>query len=73
MLFVQGTRDDLADLQLLRPVCEGLGSRASLSLIDDADHSFHVRKQSGRTDTEVRGEIADAIAGWVATEAARPA
>ena len=73
MLFVQGTRDDLADLQLLRPVCEGLGSRASLYLIDDADHSFHVRKQSGRTDTEVRGEIASAIAGWVATEAARPA
>ena len=66
MLFVQGTRDDLADLPQLRPVCDELGARATLRLIDDADHSFHVRSRSGRSDLAVRGEIADLLAAWMA-------
>src|SRR5262245_34182851 len=53
LLFLQGTRDTLADLSLLAPVCERLGSRATLRIFDDADHSFHVRKQSGRDDASV--------------------
>ncbi len=53
MLFLQGTRDTLADLKLLRPVCKRLGKRATLHIIDGADHSFHMLKSSGRTDAEV--------------------
>src|SRR6266403_2012181 len=53
MLFLQGTRDTFADLQLVRPVCAKLGSRATLHVIETADHSFHVLKSSGRTDAEV--------------------
>src|SRR5438874_505193 len=64
MLFLQGTRDDFADLKLLRPLIERLGTRATLHLVDGADHSFHVLKRSGRTDPEVLGELADAIAAW---------
>lgn len=64
-LFVQGTRDDLADLDLMRSVVEQLGPKATISLTDDADHSFHVRKSSGRTDTEVIGETADVLAHWM--------
>jgi len=63
MLFLQGSRDDLADLALLRPVVEAL-SRATLHVIDDADHSFHVRKQSGRGDAEVLVELARTFAAW---------
>lgn len=63
MLFLQGTRDDLADLALLRPIIEGL-SGATLHVIDDADHSFHVRKKSGRTDPEVIAELARTFADW---------
>lgn len=66
MLFLQGTRDALADLELLRPVCEALGSRATLQIVDDADHSFHVRKRSGRSDEDVLDELADAVRGWTA-------
>ncbi len=65
MLFLQGTRDDLADLHLLRHVCDELGAHAELRLFEDADHSFHVPARSGRTDAEVRSQIADALAGWV--------
>src|SRR5213592_2006633 len=65
MLFLQGTRDDFADLKLLRPLIERLGTRATLHLVDGADHSFHVLKRSGRTDPEVLTELADAIATWV--------
>lgn len=64
MLFIQGTRDELAELPLLKQVCDQLGTRATLHLVDDADHSFHVRVRSGSTDAEVRGEIADAVASW---------
>jgi predicted alpha/beta-hydrolase family hydrolase len=64
MLFLQGTRDDLADLALLRPVVEGLPG-ATLHVVEDADHSFHVRKnQTGRDDQEVIRELARAFAAW---------
>ena len=67
MLFLQGTRDALAELSLLKPVVKGLGSRATLHLADGADHSFHVLKSSGRNDREVLVEILDAFASWVST------
>jgi len=62
MLFVQGTRDALAELALLRPVLAELGPIARLQLEDDADHSFHVRKRSGRDDAAVIASLADAVA-----------
>ena len=65
MLFLQGTRDALAELNLLKPVVKGLGSRATLHLLDGADHSFHVLKSSGRNDREVMKEALDAFAAWV--------
>jgi hypothetical protein len=65
MLFLQGTRDALADLQHLRALCERLGGRASLRLFEDADHSFHVPARSGRTDADLRGEILDALGSWI--------
>ena len=64
MLFLQGTRDMLADLTLLRPICEKLGSRATLHIIPEADHSFHVLKKSGKTDAEVMTELAQTTAAW---------
>ena len=64
MLFLQGTRDALADLSLLRPIVERLGARATLRVIEDADHSFHVLKRSGRTDEQVLDELATAVAAW---------
>jgi uncharacterized protein len=64
MLFLQGTRDTLADLALLAPVIEKLGRRAALRVIDGADHMFHVLKRSGRTDDEVLDELAGAVAEW---------
>jgi predicted alpha/beta-hydrolase family hydrolase len=67
MLFLQGTRDALADLALLRPVIERLGNRASLQVFDDADHSFHVPARSGRRDADVRRELLDALAAWILT------
>ncbi len=63
MLLLQGTRDELADLELLRPVVEGL-PRATLHVLDDADHSFHVRRKSGRTDADVVAELAQVFARW---------
>jgi uncharacterized protein len=68
MLFVQGTRDALADLSLLRPLIASLGDRATLVELDAADHSFHVPAKSGRRDADVVGEIADAIAAWIGAE-----
>jgi predicted alpha/beta-hydrolase family hydrolase len=65
MLFVQGTRDNLADVKLLEPVVASLGPSASLHLIAEADHSFHVLARSGRNDEAVMHEILDAFAGWV--------
>lgn len=64
MLFLQGTRDTFADLTLLRPVCGKLGSRATLHIIETADHSFHVLKSSGRTDGEVLRELVETVVSW---------
>jgi len=66
LLFLQGTRDELADLPLLARLAERLGPRATLTLFDEADHSFHVPARTGRKDADVRAEMADALAGWVA-------
>ena len=65
MLFLQGTRDTLAALDQLEPLCKALGQRATLKLFADADHSFHVPARSGRTDTQVRADMLDALAQWV--------
>ncbi len=64
MLFLQGTRDKLADLDLLRGVCEELGPPAELHVTEGADHSFHVLKRSGRTDHEVLGELSASTRVW---------
>jgi uncharacterized protein len=66
MLFLQGTRDALAELQLLEPVVKGLGQTATLHLVKEADHSFHVLARSGRNDREVMAEVLDAFAAWAA-------
>jgi hypothetical protein len=66
MLFLQGTRDDLADLKLLKPICEKVGILATLHIIDGADHSFHVLKSSGKSDAEVLRELAHTTAEWAA-------
>jgi predicted alpha/beta-hydrolase family hydrolase len=65
MLFVQGTRDTLADLAHLRPVVAALGKRAELHVEEGADHSFHVPKRSGRTDAQVLDAICTRAAGWI--------
>jgi predicted alpha/beta-hydrolase family hydrolase len=65
-LFLQGTRDALADLALLRPVLARVRPRPTLVVVDDADHAFHVRKASGRDDAAVIEELAEAIGRWVA-------
>ena len=64
MLFLQGTRDTLADLSLLKPICKELGKRATLHLIDQADHSFHVPKRSGKNDADVLVELTKTVAEW---------
>ena len=65
MLFLQGTRDQLADLQLLQTLVGQLGTRATLKLFQDADHSFHVPARTGRKDSEIMAEMADALAEWI--------
>jgi len=65
MLFLQGTRDALAALDELKPLCKSLGARATLTLFADADHSFHVPAKSGRKDADVMAEMLDAVAAWV--------
>jgi predicted alpha/beta-hydrolase family hydrolase len=65
MLFLQGTRDPLATLTLLSRTVKSLGSRATLVLAEDADHSFHVPAKTGRKDSEVLAEILDAAASWM--------
>ena len=65
MLFLQGTRDALAMLDQLEPLCAELGKRATLKLFSDADHSFHVPAKSGRNDAQVMSELLDAFAAWV--------
>lgn len=69
MLFLQGTRDALADLTLLTPIVERLGARAVLRVSEHADHAFHVPKRSGRTDEDVLDELAGAVAEWVEARA----
>jgi uncharacterized protein len=64
MLFMQGTRDSLAELKLLEPVVKNLGPSATLHRVEGADHSFHVPARSGRNDGEVIREILDTFAGW---------
>jgi len=64
-LFLQGTRDALAELKLLEPVVKSLGPLATLHLVREADHSFHVLARSGRNDGEVMNEVLDAFADWV--------
>jgi predicted alpha/beta-hydrolase family hydrolase len=66
MLFLQGTRDTLADLDLVRDEIAGLGERATLHVVEGGDHSFDVLKRSGRTRDQVRDELADTIAAWLA-------
>ena len=65
MLFLQGERDALADLDLIRSVTTGLGARATLRVLGDADHSFHVPARSGRNDSDVRSEMLDALVAWI--------
>jgi uncharacterized protein len=67
MLFLQGTRDDLADLSLLRPITKGLGALATMHVIDGADHSFHVLKSSGKTAAAILKELAQQTAEWAET------
>jgi predicted alpha/beta-hydrolase family hydrolase len=67
MLFLQGTRDPFARLDLLRPVVAELDDRATLHVVEGGDHSFKVPKRSGRTEDDVRDELTGAIATWAAT------
>ncbi|KQY54654.1 alpha/beta family hydrolase [Lysobacter sp. Root494] len=69
MLFLQGSRDELASLDLLEPVVARLGAKATLTVFDDADHSFHVPARSGRKDAQVLAEVLDMLAGWLARHA----
>jgi predicted alpha/beta-hydrolase family hydrolase len=66
MLFLQGTRDELADLPLLEALVARLGPRATLELLADADHSFHAPARTGRKDADVRAQAAGALARWIA-------
>ena len=66
MLFVQGTRDTLADLSLLAPLIDELGSRATLHVVEGGDHSFKVLKRSGRNESDVFEELANTIRSWTA-------
>jgi predicted alpha/beta-hydrolase family hydrolase len=65
MLFLQGTRDALADIALMRKLVRSLGKRATLVQIAEGDHSFHVPARTGRSDEEVRTEMLDALAAWI--------
>jgi uncharacterized protein len=66
MLFLQGTRDTLADLELLRPIIKKLGDLATLHIMESADHGFHVLKRSGKTDASALTELAQTTATWAA-------
>jgi predicted alpha/beta-hydrolase family hydrolase len=65
LLFLQGSRDKLAELALLQPMVGRLGKTAQLRLFEDADHSFHVPARSGRTDAQVMTGLLDALAAWI--------
>jgi predicted alpha/beta-hydrolase family hydrolase len=73
MLFLQGTRDNLAELKLLEPVVKRLGPSASLHPVEAADHSFHVLARSGRNDSDVMNEILDTLASWIGAIEAKTA
>ena len=73
VLFLQGTRDNLASLDQLKPVCKQLGKRATLKLFADADHSFHVPARTGRKDAQVLDDVLDALAAWLDNVILRPA
>lgn len=66
MLFLQGSRDQLAALELIEPLSRSLGERATLQVFADADHSFHVPARSGRSDADIRDTLLDALAAWIA-------
>jgi len=72
MLFLQGTKDEFANPDLLRPVVRSLGSRATLHWVEGANHSFHVPKSSGRTDTDVMAGLADTLSQWMDAVLGRP-
>jgi uncharacterized protein len=72
MLFLQGTRDTLASLDQLEPLCKKLGSQVTLKLFTDADHSFHVPVRTGRKDAQVLGNVLDALAAWLDSLTDRP-
>ena len=65
MLFLQGTRDELANLELLKEVVQQLGDGATLKLFEDADHSFHVPARTGRTDAQIKVELLNTLAEWI--------
>jgi predicted alpha/beta-hydrolase family hydrolase len=65
MLFLQGSRDALASLDRLEPVVAKLGARATLAVLEDADHSFHVPARTGRTDAQVLASVLDTLAAWI--------
>ena len=65
MLFLQGTRDSLAEMSLLEPVVKSLGGLASLHVVQEADHSFHVLARSGRNDAEVMKEVLGTLSAWI--------
>jgi predicted alpha/beta-hydrolase family hydrolase len=71
MLFLQGSRDKLAELELLSRLIERLGERASLRLIQDADHSFRVPARAGRKDADVKRDMMDALAAWIGSAISR--
>jgi predicted alpha/beta-hydrolase family hydrolase len=68
MLFIQGSRDALADLKLLKPLCAGLDPRAELFVVDGGDHSLHMLKRTGRSDNEVLDEVAAKTSSWIAAK-----
>jgi predicted alpha/beta-hydrolase family hydrolase len=72
MLFLQGSRDEFAQLTLLEPLIEKLGSRATLQLFEHADHSFHVPARTGRTDTQVRTEVLQVLTNWIRKHSSPP-
>ena len=65
MLFLQGSRDALADMKLLKPLCKKLGKKSELFVVEGGDHSFHMLKSAKRSDDEVLDEVADKVAAWM--------
>jgi len=65
MLFLSGTRDDLAELSLLKPVCESLGDSATLSLLDTANHGYAIQKRSRQSDEDIFTEMARVVSAWI--------